>query len=422
VRFFNEFYVVDLLLVEGRCAGVVSYELATGEIHVFRAKAVLFATGGYGRIFKITSNAHALTGDALAICYRRGIPLEDMEFFQFHPTGIYKMGILISEAARGEGGLLINSEGERFMERYAPTIKDLAPRDMVSRAIYQEIKEGRGIGGKDFVHLDVSHLGSEIIETKIPDVTEFARVYLGVEPTEEPIPIQPTAHYGMGGIPTDTEGRVVAGTEEIPVPGLYAAGECACVSVHGANRLGTNSLLDIVVFGRRGGGDMARFASRSDFPRLPDRPEADTVETLRGLLRGPNLEFAADIRADLQKHMFDLCGVVRSEQGLVELQKVLMGLRERYQLVGVEDRGKVFNTELMEAVELGFLLDVCDTVVAAALTRDESRGGHYREDYPLRDDDRWLTHSLAYRESDGLVRMEYKGVKLGPYAPMERKY
>jgi succinate dehydrogenase / fumarate reductase flavoprotein subunit len=422
VRFFNEFYVVDLLLVEGRCAGVVSYELATGEIHVFRAKAVLFATGGYGRIFKITSNAHALTGDALAICYRRGIPLEDMEFFQFHPTGIYKMGILISEAARGEGGLLINSEGERFMERYAPTIKDLAPRDMVSRAIYQEIKEGRGIGGKDFVHLDVSHLGSEIIETKIPDVTEFARVYLGVEPTEEPIPIQPTAHYGMGGIPTDTEGRVVAGTEEIPVPGLYAAGECACVSVHGANRLGTNSLLDIVVFGRRGGGDMARFASRSDFPRLPDRPEADTVETLRGLLRGPNLEFAADIRADLQKHMFDLCGVVRSEQGLVELQKVLMGLRERYQLVGVEDRGKVFNTELMEAVELGFLLDVSDTVVAAALTRDESRGGHYREDYPLRDDDRWLTHSLAYRESDGLVRMEYKGVKLGPYAPMERKY
>jgi succinate dehydrogenase / fumarate reductase flavoprotein subunit len=422
VRFFNEFYVLDLLLVDGRCAGVVSYELATGEIHVFRAKSVLFATGGYGRIFKITSNAHALTGDALAICYRRGIPLEDMEFFQFHPTGIYKMGILISEAVRGEGGILINSEGERFMERYAPTIKDLAPRDMVSRAIYQEIKEGRGIDGKDFVHLDVRHLDAEVIETKIPDVTEFARVYLGVEPIEEPVPIQPTAHYGMGGIPTDTEARVVAGPEEIPVPGLYAAGECACVSVHGANRLGTNSLLDIVVFGRRGGADMARYAVQSDFLNLGDRPEAATVDTLRGLLRGPNLEFAADIRADLQKHMFDLCGVVRSEQGLVELQKVLVGLRERYQLVGVEDRGKVFNTELMEAVELGFLLDVSDTVVAAALTRDESRGGHYREDHPLRDDDRWLTHSLAYREEDGLVRMEYKGVKLGPYVPMERKY
>jgi succinate dehydrogenase / fumarate reductase flavoprotein subunit len=422
VRFFNEFYVLDLLLVDRRCAGVVAYELATGEIHVFRAKAVLFATGGYGRIFKITSNAHALTGDALAICYRRGIPLEDMEFFQFHPTGIYKMGILISEAARGEGGILINSEGERFMERYAPTIKDLAPRDMVSRAIYQEIKEGRGIGGKDFVHLDVSHLGSEAIETKIPDVTEFARVYLGVEPTEEPVPIQPTAHYGMGGIPTDTEARVVSGPEDLPVLGLYAAGECACVSVHGANRLGTNSLLDIVVFGRRGGADMARYAAGADLSRLPERPEAATVETLRGLLRGPNLEFAADIRADLQKHMFDLCGVVRGEQGLVDLQKVLTGLRERYQLVGVEDRGKVFNTELMEAVELGFLLDVSDTVVAAALTRDESRGGHYREDYPLRDDDRWLTHSLAYREPDGLVRMEYKGVRLGPYIPMERKY
>jgi succinate dehydrogenase / fumarate reductase flavoprotein subunit len=422
VRFFNEFYVLDLLLVEGRCAGVVAYELATGEIHVFRAPAVLFATGGYGRIFKITSNAHALTGDALAICYRRGIALEDMEFFQFHPTGIYKMGILISEAARGEGGMLINSEGERFMERYAPTIKDLAPRDMVSRAIYQEIKEGRGIGGKDFVHLDVSHLGPEVIETKIPDVTEFARVYLGVEPTVEPVPIQPTAHYGMGGIPTDTEARVVSGPEEIPVPGLYAAGECACVSVHGANRLGTNSLLDIVVFGRRGGADMARYAAGADRPRLPERPEAATVESLRGLLRGPNLEFAADIRADLQKHMFDLCGVVRGEQGLTDLQKVLVGLRERYQLVGVEDRGKVFNTELMEAVELGFLLDVSDTVVAAALTRDESRGGHYREDFPLRDDDRWLTHSLAYREQDGLVRMEYKGVKLGPYVPMERKY
>jgi succinate dehydrogenase / fumarate reductase flavoprotein subunit len=422
VRFFNEFYVLDLLLAEGRCAGVVAYELATGEVHVFRAKAVLFATGGYGRVFKITSNAHALTGDGPAICFRLGIPLEDMEFFQFHPTGIYKMGILISEAVRGEGGILINSGGERFMERYAPTIKDLAPRDMVSRAIYQEIREGRGIDGKDYVHLDVRHLSPEVIETKIPDVTEFARVYLGVEPTEEPVPIQPTAHYGMGGIPTDTDARVVLGPEETPVPGLYAAGECACVSVHGANRLGTNSLLDIVVFGRRGGADMARYAAAADLPALSDRPEATTVETLRGLLRGPNLEFAADIRADLQKHMFDLCGVVRSEQGLIELQKVLLGLRERYQLVGVEDRGKVFNTELMEAVELGFLLDVSDAVVAAALTRDESRGGHYREDHPQRRDDRWLTHSLAYREDDGAVRIEYKTVKLGPYVPMERRY
>jgi succinate dehydrogenase / fumarate reductase flavoprotein subunit len=422
VRFFNEFYVLDLLLTDGRTAGVVAYELATGELHVFRAKAILFATGGYGRIFKITSNAHALTGDGLAVCYRRGFPLEDMEFFQFHPTGIYKMGILISEAVRGEGGILINNGGERFMERYAPTIKDLAPRDMVSRAIYQEIKEGRGIDQKDYVYLDVRHLDPHVIETKIPDVTEFARVYLGVEPTREPVPIQPTAHYGMGGIPTDTEARVVVGPEESPVPGLYAAGECACVSVHGANRLGTNSLLDIVVFGRRGGRDMARYASETDLPPLPPRPETATLEDLRELLRGPNLEFAADIRSDLQKQMFDLCGVVRTEKGLLDLQRVLAGLRERYRLIGVHDRGKVFNTELMEAVELGFLLDVSDAVVAAALTRDESRGGHFREDHPIRDDDRWLTHSLAYREDDGMVRMEYKNVKLGRYVPMERKY
>jgi succinate dehydrogenase / fumarate reductase flavoprotein subunit len=422
VRFFNEFYVLDLLMDDGRAAGVVAYELATGEIHVFRAKSVLFATGGYGRIFKITSNAHTLTGDGMAVCYRRGIPLEDMEFFQFHPTGIYKMGILISEAVRGEGGILINSEGERFMERYAPTIKDLAPRDMVSRAIYQEIREGRGIDGKDYVYLDVRHLPPEVIETKIPDVTEFARVYLGVEPTREPVPIQPTAHYGMGGIPTNVHGQVVLGPEETVVPGLFAAGETACVSVHGANRLGTNSLLDIVVFGRRGGLSMAEHAEESDLAPIGKRPEHETVELLRGLLGGPNLEFSADIRRDLQDRMWDLCGVVRDEQRLRQLRTVLGGLRSRYELVGVQDRGRVFNTELMEAVELRFLLEVAGTVAEAALARDESRGGHYREDHPLRDDDHWLKHSLAYRQPDGSVRLEFKDVKLGPYVPMERKY
>ena len=423
VRFFNEFYVLDLIMTEdGRCAGVVAYELSNGEIHVFRAKAVLFATGGYGKIFKVTSNAHTLTGDGPAINYRRGIPLEDMEFFQFHPTGIYKMGILISEAVRGEGGILINSDGERFMERYAPTIKDLAPRDMISRAIYQEIKEGRGIDGKDYVYLDVRHLDPEIIEQKIPDVTEFARIYLGVEPLTEPVPIQPTAHYAMGGIPTDEDAQVVVGPDETPVPGLYAAGECACVSVHGANRLGTNSLLDIVVFGRRGGRHMAQFAAEAGPPKLPHHPELESVEMLRGLLKGPNVEYAADIRSDLQKHMFDLCGVVRSEAGLGRLQGILAALRDRYKLIGVHDRGRTFNTELMEAVELGFLLDVSDAVVAAARTRDESRGGHYREDNPLRDDDRWLVHSLAYKELDGSIKLEYKNVKLGPYVPMERKY
>jgi len=422
VRFFNEFYVLDLVLVDGAAAGVVAYELATGEIHVFRAKAVLFATGGYGRIFKITSNAHALTGDGPAVCYRRGIPLQDMEMFQFHPTGIYKMGILISEAVRGEGGILLNGSGERFMERYAPTIKDLAPRDMVSRAIYQEIKEGRGVDGSDYVHLDVRHLPREVIETKIPDVTEFARIYLGVEPTTEPVPIQPTAHYAMGGIPTDTDARVVVGPEERPVPGLFAAGECACVSVHGANRLGTNSLLDIVVFGRRGGMAMAKYAEGAPEPKLPEKSDADTERMLGRLTAGPNLEFAADIRAELQHHMFDLCGVVRTEEGLRTLQWKLRSLRDRFHLVGVHDRGKRFNTELMEAVELGFLLDVAETVAAAALARDESRGGHYRDDHPLRDDDHWLKHSLAYREEDGSLRLDYKDVKLGPYVPMERKY
>jgi succinate dehydrogenase / fumarate reductase flavoprotein subunit len=345
-----------------------------------------------------------------------------MEFFQFHPTGIYKMGILISEAVRGEGGILVNWPGERFMERYAPTIKDLAPRDLISRAIYREIKEGRGIDGKDYVHLDVRHLDPEVIEEKIPDVTDLARIYLGVEPTTELVPIQPTAHYGMGGIPTDTDGRVVTGSDEKPVPGLYAAGECACVSVHGANRLGTNSLLDIVVFGRRGGVDMAKYAKEAGHPPFPERPEEGTAELLQGMLTRTGGDSVAEIRAALQEQMFDLAGVVRREDGLRKMQDLLGNLHERYRRVVVMDKGKVYNTDLMEAVELGFLLDVADTLVDAALARGESRGGHYREDHPLRDDERWLKHSLAYRQPDGNVRLEYKDVKLGPYVPMERKY
>jgi succinate dehydrogenase flavoprotein subunit len=423
IRFFNELYTLDLLLTDGRVAGIVAYELATGELHMFRAKAVLFATGGFGRMFKITSNAHALTGDGPAIAWRRGIPLEDMEFFQFHPTGVYKMGILLSEAVRGEGGILVNSEGERFMERYAPTVKDLAPRDLISRAIYQEIKEGRGVSPrKDAVYLDVRHLPRDVIEEKLPDVTEFARVYLGVEPTTELVPVQPTAHYAMGGIPTDADARVVLGTEETPVPGLYAAGECACVSVHGANRLGTNSLLDIVVFGRRGGRHMAGFVKQTDRSALPERPEGFVSDILSELLGRPEGYNAADIRSELQENMYDLAFVVRSEESLGKMQGILQGLRERYERVYVQDPGKVFNTELMEVVELGFLLDCADALVAAALARHESRGGHYREDHPLRDDANWLQHSLAYREEDGSVRLEHKPVKVGPYVPMERKY
>jgi succinate dehydrogenase / fumarate reductase flavoprotein subunit len=423
VRFFNEFYVIDQLLADGACAGVVAYELATGELHVFRAKAVLYATGGYGRMFRVSSNAHTLTGDGPAVLYRRGIPLQDMEFFQFHPTGVYKMGILLSEAVRGEGGILLNAEEERFMERYAPTVKDLAPRDMVSRAIFQEIKEGRGVGPKrDAVWLDVRHLPREVIEEKLPDVTEFARVYLGVEPTTELVPIQPTAHYAMGGIPTNTDAQVVVGEDETPVPGLYAAGECACVSVHGANRLGTNSLLDIVVFGRRGGRHLADFAKDADLPDLPERPEGAAAGMIDGLLNRPEGANAADIRNELQEQMQDLAFVVRTEESLRKMQAILAGLRDRFERVYVQDTGRRFNTELMEVVELGFLLDCADTLVAAALARDESRGGHYREDHPLRDDANWLKHSLAYRRDDGTIRLETKPVKLGPYVPMERKY
>jgi succinate dehydrogenase / fumarate reductase flavoprotein subunit len=424
VRFFNEFYVLDLLRTDdGRTAGVVAYELATGELHVFRAKSVLFATGGSGRMFRVSSNAHTLTGDGPAVAWRRGIPLEDMEFFQFHPTGVYKMGILLSEAVRGEGGILLNSREERFMERYAPTVKDLAPRDMVSRAIYQEIKEGRGAGPHgDAVWLDVRHLPRDVIEEKLPDVTEFARVYLNVEPTTELVPIQPTAHYAMGGIPTDVDGRVVVGAQETPALGLYAAGECACVSVHGANRLGTNSLLDIVVFGRRGGRHMAAYAADAPLPDVDRGAETLLRERLDDLLGRPEGFNAADIRAELQDSMFDLAFVVRTEESLRKMQEILGNLRERFERVYVQDTGKRYNTELMEAVELGFLLDNAEALVAAALARDESRGAHFREDHPLRDDANWLKHSLAYRRDDGSIRLEYKPVQMGPYVPMERKY
>jgi succinate dehydrogenase / fumarate reductase flavoprotein subunit len=424
VRFFNEFYCLDLLRDDdGRTAGVVAYELATGELHIFRAKSVMFATGGYGRMFRVTSNAHALTGDGPAVVYRRGIPLQDMEFFQFHPTGLYKLGILLSEAARGEGGIVLNKDGERFMERYAPTIKDLAPRDVVSRSIYQEIKEGRGDGPNgDMVYLDLRHLDPKVIEEKLPDITEFARVYLRVEPTTELVPIQPTAHYAMGGIPTDVDAQVVTGAGETPVPGLYAAGECACVSVHGANRLGTNSLLDIVVFGRRGGVHMAGFAKEADLAPLPGDPTRHTLDMLNGLLSRDRTVNPADIRTELQDEMFDKACVVRNEQGLKEMEGVLADLHDRYAQVGVQDKGSVYNTDLMEAVELGFLLDCAESLVAAASARTESRGAHFREDHPLRDDANWLKHSLAYRKDDRTIDLEYKPVKMGPYIPMERKY
>jgi len=422
VEFYNEFYVLDLLMVQDRVAGLVTYELATGELHVFRAKAVLFATGGYGKVFKVTSNAHALTGDGPGVVLRRGLPLEDMEFFQFHPTGIYGIGILLSEAARGEGGILRNAKGERFMERYAPTIKDLAPRDMVSRAIYFEIKEGRGAGPKkDYVYLHVDHLDPEVVESKLPDITEFARIYLDVEPLKEGVPIQPTAHYAMGGIPTNVTGQVISDASNTPVTGLFAAGECACVSVHGANRLGTNSLLDIIVFGRRGGIAMAEEASRLEHAELPADSEKDVAELLATLADRTRAETVGNLRAELQASMDDNCGVYRTEDTLKTQTAKLLELQERYGRVGVQDKSKAYNTDLLEAVELGFMLDVAQTIVAGARARTESRGGHYRGDFEARDDENWLKHSLAWKV-DGDIKLDYKPVTITKYQPTERKY
>ncbi len=423
VTFFNEFQVLDVALAEGRVAAVVAYELASGDLHVFNTKAALFATGGFGKMFKVSSNAHTLTGDGPGLLYRRGIPMQDMEFFQFHPTGIYKLGILLSEAARGEGGILRNAGGERFMERYAPTVKDLAPRDMVSRAIQTEIQEGRGIGeAADAVYLDLTHLPPEQIDEKLPDITEFVRTYLGIEPKTAPIPIQPTAHYAMGGIPTNTDAEVTVDPTGTVFPGLYAAGECACVSVHGANRLGTNSLLDIVVFGKRGGRAMAAFAASTDLPPLPAGTEDEVAGRIARMTSGAGVEKVASVRADLQSTMTDRAFVFRNEELLASALDSLTDLQARYDEVAIDDKGPTFNYDLTEALELGYLLDLAEATVTSARARTESRGAHFRTDHPLRDDASWMRHTLAARGEDGKVTLSYKPVAAGDYLPMERKY
>ncbi|MBA3643557.1 MAG: succinate dehydrogenase flavoprotein subunit [Chloroflexia bacterium] len=422
LNFFDEHHLLDLLFTDdGQCCGCVTVEMRTGEIHTIHAKAVLIATGGFGRVYRITSNAMAGTGDGVAVAYRRGVPLMDMEFYQFHPTGLYRLGILLSEAARGEGGILRNGLGEAFAERYAPTLKDLAPRDMVSRFIYQEVKEGRGIDGKDYVHLDVSHLAPEVIDAKLPDVTDFARTYLGVEPKTDPVPIQPTAHYAMGGLPTDVEGRVIVDEQGRTIPGFYSAGESACVSVHGANRLGTNSLVDLVVFGRRAGRHMLEYVKTASLPPLPTDPEFLGRAQIADLLSRESGERTAELRQAMQEVMMDKVSVVRDGTGLREAKTAIDGIRRSYAQVAIDDHGKQFNTDLTEALELGCMIDCAEAIVAGALAREESRGAHYRDDFQARDDANWLAHTLIYRTSGGL-EMRKKPVTITEFEPKERKY
>ncbi len=426
VRFFNEFLVLDLLQNEGVVCGVVALEIRTGEIHTFHGKAVMFATGGYGRAWRVTSNAFACMGDGMSIAYRRGVPLEDMEMYQFHPTGLYKVGVLLSEGARGEGAKILNGKGEYFMERYMPTLKDLAPRDIVSRCIIKEIKDGNGVDGKDYVYLDLRHLGAKVLNEKLPDITDFARNYLGVEPINEPVPIQPTAHYAMGGIPTDLDGRVVIDPQWTPLPGFYAAGEVACVSVHGSNRLGTNSLVDLIVFGRRAGKHMAEFIKENDHVSLPTDAEEHSRQMLDSLYNSKGGEAAARIRSELQNEMIDNVFVERTERGMRHALDTLDGLQEAYRNVQLQDKGKCYNTELVETIELGFLLDCAEATIHGALARQESRGGHFRLDYEQRDDANWLKHTLAYKGQRAHdVRLEYKDVILiddPVFKPKERKY
>jgi succinate dehydrogenase / fumarate reductase flavoprotein subunit len=442
VRFYDEFQVVDLLLVDGVAAGVVAIELLTGELHTFHAKSVVFATGGHGRIWEITSNAYAFSGDGVAITLRRGIPAEDMEFFQFHPTGIYKLGILITEGVRGEGGVLINGLGERFMPRYAPKVKDLASRDVISRAIYLEIREGRGVNGENYIYLDMrpevvnryaaedgrkrpdgtpyTVTGEELL-SKLPDIVDFARTYLGVDPVTQLMPIQPTAHYAMGGIPTNKFGEVVIDEQNTVLPGLYAAGEVACVSVHGANRLGTNSLLDLIVFGKYSGLKAAEYANQAALVKLPSDPTEYARQQFDAIRNAQGDEKVFDIAREMKTIMTDNVGVFRTEQGMTEALEKVRELQARLKHASLADKGKIFNTEMINTWEVGNLLDLAEVTAVSALARTESRGGHAREDYPNRDDVNWLKHSLAWVE-DGKIRLSYKPVTITKWQPKERVY
>ena len=422
VKVYDEWYVADIIYKNGKVSGVAAFDIRDGKMAIFNANAVMFATGGYGRAYKINSNAHANTGDALSIVARHGLPLEDMEFVQFHPSGLGGSGILISEAARGEGGKLLNSKGERFMEKYAPNALELASRDVVSRAIMQEIKEGRGVGpDKDAIYIDLTHLPKETILTKLPELRELAITFLGQDMLEEPIMIAATAHYSMGGIPVDIDCHVKKNPSEI-VEGFYAAGECSCVSVHGANRLGANSVLEALLFGRHAGESILKDIDSLSCGEVSEEDAARMIAEYNWIKTNNGNESVPTIRNELQESMSANAGVFRTADSLKKQQKILDKLSNRYQDIRIVDKSKTFNTELQEAIELGHMLDYSKFIVEGALAREESRGAHYREDYPKRNDKKFLKHTYAYMDEKGNITQEYADVVLGKFEVKERTY
>ncbi|NRB07301.1 MAG: succinate dehydrogenase/fumarate reductase flavoprotein subunit [Richelia sp.] len=426
VQIYDEWYVTRLILEDGEAKGLVMYHIESGQLQVVRAKAVMFATGGYGRVYNTTSNDFACTGDGLAMTAMAGLPLQDMEFVQFHPTGLYPVGVLISEAVRGEGAYLINSEGDRFMANYAPSRMELAPRDITSRAITREIRAGRGINpdgsaGGSFVYLDLRHMGEEKIMSRVPFCWEEAHRLVGVDAVNQPMPVRPTIHYCMGGIPVNTNGQVRTGKDDL-VTGFFSAGETACVSVHGANRLGSNSLLECVVYGRRTGAAIANYVQNRKLPTVDEELYIQqTKQTIQNLLDKTGTYRINKVRQDFQDCMTEYCGVFRQEDVLSSGFEKLQDIQQQYSQIYLDDKGKCWNTEIIEALELQSLMLVGQTIMASALIRRESRGAHFREDYPQRDDENFLQHTLAYYSPSG-IDIQYRPVTINMFEPKERKY